>query len=132
MTESFGQGCINADIPDKTYFKIGEVCKLTGLKAHVVRFWESEFKQFIRPKRVGSKQRLYRRVDVEYYFRLLKLLKSDGLTIAGAKKFLSTNRACLPIQPVATPPPSKGGRDSLLAEIKQDLQSVLDLLEGTK
>jgi len=131
MTESFGQGCINADIPDKTYFKIGEVCKLTGLKAHVVRFWESEFKQFIRPKRVGSKQRLYRRTDVEYYFRLLKLLKSDGLTIAGAKKFLSTNRDCLPVEPTVTAPPKPKGDDGLLAEIKDDLQSVLSLLERT-
>lgn len=131
MTESFGQGCINADIPDKTYFKIGEVCKLTGLKAHVVRFWESEFKQFIRPKRVGSKQRLYRRADVEYYFRLLKLLKSDGLTIAGAKKFLSSNRDCLPIEAKGASSTRDGG-DVLLAEIKQDLQSLLDLLEKSK
>lgn len=132
MTDSFGQGSIIADIPDKSYFKIGEVCKLTGLKAHVIRFWESEFKQFIRPKRVGSKQRLYRRVDVEYYFRLLKLLKSDGLTIAGAKKFLSSNRDCLPIQAEPEPETTHAGDSDLLAEIKQDLQSVLDLLEQKK
>ncbi len=132
MTDSFGQGSIIADIPDKTYFKIGEVCKLTGLKAHVVRFWESEFKQFIRPKRAGSKQRLYRRADVEYFFRLQKLLKDDGLTIAGAKKFLAGNRDCLPIQ--SAPEPEKKSADDgvFFAEIKKDLQAVLDLLERVK
>ena len=131
MPDSFGQGSIIAEIPDKTYFKIGEVCKLTGLKQHVVRYWESEFKQFIRPKRAGSKQRLYRRADVEYFFRLQKLLKDDGLTIVGAKKFLSTNRDCLPVQAKPKPEPKTTGDGVLLAEIKQDLQSVLDLLERT-
>ncbi|MDA3970754.1 MAG: MerR family transcriptional regulator [Desulfobulbaceae bacterium] len=132
MTDAFGHGFINADIPDKTYFKIGEVCKLTGLKQHVVRYWESEFKQFIRPKRAGSKQRLYRRGDVEYFFRLQKLLKDDGLTIAGAKKFLAGNRDCLPIQAVPGPEKSPQADDPRLSEIKQDLQSLLDLLERTK
>ncbi len=132
MTDSFGHGTIIADIPDKTYFKIGEVCKLTGLKQHVIRYWESEFKQFIRPKRAGSKQRLYRRGDVEYFFRLQKLLKGDGLTIAGAKKFLASNRDCLPIQAQADPPVKSAVDGKFLNEIKQDLQSVLDLLEKIK
>lgn len=132
MTDSFGHGYIIADIPDKTYFKISEVCELTGLKQHVVRYWESEFKQFIRPKRAGSKQRLYRRADVEYFFRLQKLLKDDGLTIAGAKKFLTANRDCLPIQAAPDPETIAVTGGGLLTEIKQDLQSVLDVLERTK
>jgi DNA-binding transcriptional MerR regulator len=131
MTDSFGQGYIIADIPDKTYFKIGEVCKLTGLKQHVIRYWESEFKQFIRPKRVGSKQRLYRRADVEYFFRLQKLLKGDGLTIAGARKFLAGNRNCLPVQAQAGEEKKDMVDSKILTEIKQDLQSVLALLEKT-
>lgn len=132
MTDSFGQGYIVADIPDKTYFKIGEVCKLTGLKQHVIRYWESEFKQFIRPKRAGSKQRLYRRADVEYFLRLQKLLKGDGLTIAGARKFLAGNRDCLPVQAQADDEKKNTVGSKILTEIKQDLQSVLTLLEGSK
>lgn len=52
------------DIPDRLYFKIGEVSEITGVEPHVLRYWEGEFKE-IRPQRAGSKQRLFRRVDVE-------------------------------------------------------------------
>ena len=60
-------------IPDKLYFKIGEVKKITGVEAHVLRYWESEFK-IIRPQRASSKQRLYRKVDVENILAIKKLL----------------------------------------------------------
>ncbi len=75
-------------IPDKQYFKISEVCEITGLKQHVLRYWESEFKRFIKPRRARSKQRLYRKSDIENILKINKLLKEDGLTIAGAKKAL--------------------------------------------
>ncbi len=75
-------------IPDKAYFKIGEVCELTGLKSHTLRYWESEF-SVIKPKRAGSQQRLYRKADVETIFKIKKLIHDDGLTIAGTKKYLS-------------------------------------------
>ena len=88
----------NGLIPEKKYFKIGEVCDIAGLKQHVLRYWESEFKQFIRPQRASSKQRLYRRVDVENLLRLQKLLKEDGLTISGARKFLASNRNSIEVQ----------------------------------
>ncbi|MCK5323472.1 MAG: MerR family transcriptional regulator, partial [Desulfobulbaceae bacterium] len=55
---------IRKEIPDKLYFKIGEVCKITGVKQHALRYWETEF-SVIRPQRASSKQRLYRRIDVE-------------------------------------------------------------------
>ncbi len=58
------------------------------MKQHVLRYWESEFKRFIRPRRARSKQRLYRKADIENIVRINKLLKEDGLTIAGAKKVL--------------------------------------------
>jgi len=82
---------VNLDglIPEKKYFKIGEVCEIAGLKQHVLRYWESEFKKLIRPQRASSKQRLYRRVDVENILRIKKLLKEDGFTIPGAKKLLA-------------------------------------------
>lgn len=133
--QSFGQGLVTVSIPEKRYFKIGEVCKITGLKQHVVRYWESEFKQFIRPQRASSKQRLYRRSDIENLLRLQKLLKEDGLTISGARKFLAANRDAIAIQgrqdaaPAATAPRRS---DPLLREIKNDLQSVLKILDADK
>lgn len=75
-------------IPDKLYFKIGEVCDLTGLKQHVLRYWESEFR-ILAPQRANSRQRLYRRVDVENILRIKRLLKEEGFTISGAKKALA-------------------------------------------
>ncbi len=79
-------------IPNKQYFKIGEVCDITGVKQHVLRYWESEFKKFIRPKRASSKQRLYRRVDVENIINIKKLLKNEGFTIPGAKKHMARDK----------------------------------------
>ena len=74
-------------IPDKLYFKIGEVAKFTGLKTHVLRYWETEFKA-IKPNKSRSNQRLYRRRDVETILYLKDLLYNQGFTIAGARKKL--------------------------------------------
>jgi DNA-binding transcriptional MerR regulator len=74
-------------IPNKQYFKIGEVSALTQLEAYVLRYWETEFKM-IRPVRFGSNQRMYRRKDVEIIFEIKKLLYEEGFTIAGARKKL--------------------------------------------
>jgi len=79
---------MNVEIPDKLYFKIGEVSKLAGVPPHVLRYWESEFSA-IRPKRANSKQRLYRRTDVELILKLKELLHERRYTIAGARKFLT-------------------------------------------
>jgi DNA-binding transcriptional MerR regulator len=86
-----GQGTAGASlpgIPDKRYFKIGEVCAITGVKQHVLRYWESEFR-ILHPQRAQSKQRLYRRVDVETVLAIKSLLKDEGFTISGAKKALA-------------------------------------------
>lgn len=77
-----------SEIPDKLYFKIGEVSKLADVAPHVLRYWESEFPS-IKPKRAGSKQRLYRRKDVELILTIKNLLHLQGYTIAGAKKLIS-------------------------------------------
>src|SRR5210317_1963510 len=74
-------------IPDKLYFKIGEVAKFTGIKTHVLRYWETEFKT-IRPNKSRSNQRLYRRQDVDLILHLKDLLYNQGFTIAGARKKL--------------------------------------------
>ena len=77
-----------SQLPDKLYFKIGEVSKLAEVAPHVLRYWESEFST-IKPKRAGSKQRLYRRKDVELILTIKNLLHYQGYTIAGAKKLIS-------------------------------------------
>lgn len=81
-----------ADIPDKLYFKIGEVCDLVGVQAHVLRYWESEFPS-LAPQKNRAGQRTYRRKDVEMALRIKELLYGEGFTIAGAKrKLLSEGR----------------------------------------
>lgn len=78
---------MRSDIPDKLYFKIGEVSKLAEVAPHVVRYWESEFPD-ITPKRANSNQRLYRRQDVELILKIKTLLHTKGYTIAGARNLL--------------------------------------------
>lgn len=77
-------------IPNKQYFKIGEVSALTQLEPYVLRYWETEFKM-IRPVRFGSNQRMYRRKDVEIILAIKRLLYEEGFTIAGARKKLLQN-----------------------------------------
>jgi len=78
-------------IPDKFYFKIGEVAELLDLPTHVLRFWESEFKR-IKPKRTAAGQRLYRRKDVELILEIKYLLYEKKYTIPGAKNVLKDKR----------------------------------------
>ena len=86
-------------IPDKLYYKIGEVAKFTGIKTHVLRYWETEFKA-IRPNKSRSNQRLYRKQDVELILRLKDLLYNQGFTIAGARKKLREKPAKAVVTPV--------------------------------
>lgn len=80
-----GHAAVN--IPEKLYFKIGEVCELVGVQAHVLRYWETEFPQ-LAPQKNRSGQRSYRRKDVEISLRIKELLYDDMYTIAGARKKL--------------------------------------------
>lgn len=70
---------------DRLYYRIGEVSRITGVKPHVLRYWESEFRA-IKPYKVGSLQRLYRKKDLDLILQIKKLLYEDGFTISGAKK----------------------------------------------
>jgi DNA-binding transcriptional MerR regulator len=124
LADSLGPG----NIPDKLYFKIGEVKKITGIEPHVLRYWESEFK-IIRPQRASSKQRLYRRVDVENILTIKKLLYEDGYTLPGARKLLKEKKAEPNNQtdtPINVP---RGKARAMLAEIKDDLQQLKEILE---
>ncbi len=75
-------------IPDKLFFKIGEVCDIVGVQAHVLRYWETEF-PMLQPQKNRSGQRTYRRKDVEMALRVKQLLYEEDFTIAGAKRKLA-------------------------------------------
>ncbi len=104
--------------PQKKYYRIGEVSRLTGVEPHVLRYWESEFRQ-IRPRRV-AKQRLYRHEDVELIKRIKTMLYDEGFTIAGAKKRLSSHRSGS----------STLSPEALLQEIKSELMAIMDELSN--
>ncbi len=95
----------------KRYFKIGEVSNIAGVEPYVLRFWEKEFKE-IKPVRFSS-QRLYRYQDIETILEIKKLLYEEGFTVAGAKKQLSSHLRY----------------QSLLKEVKDELQEILDILK---
>jgi DNA-binding transcriptional MerR regulator len=72
-------------IPDRLYFRIGDVAKLCGVETYVLRFWETEFPQ-LKPGKSGTGQRLYRKRDVEWAIRIKQMLHDEGFTIAGARQ----------------------------------------------
>jgi len=88
------------EIPDKLYFRIGDVARLAGIKPYVLRFWETEFPG-LGPKKSGTGQRLYRRKDVELVLEIKRLLYEKRFTIEGARKFLETRVKTEPAQPTA-------------------------------
>jgi DNA-binding transcriptional MerR regulator len=79
-------------IPNKLFFKIGEVCEITDTQPYVLRYWESEFPS-LAPAKNSSGQRIYRRRDIETVLRIKQLLYDEGFTIAGAKKRLESEMA---------------------------------------
>lgn len=117
-------------IPDKQYFKIGEVSALTKLEPYVLRYWETEFKM-IRPVRFGSNQRMYRRKDVETILEIKKLLYDEGFTIAGARKKLLQNSKKEKKSLPNIESPRTGGAEGLiplLREIQKDLTDLARFL----
>lgn len=113
-------------IPDKLYFRIGEVSRLCGLPSYVLRFWETEFNQ-LKPSKSGTGQRMYRKIDVENVLRIKKLLYDQGFTIAGARQQLrtETKRKQSPL-PFAVPPPGRGE----LKQVRQGLREILGILSS--
>ena len=93
-------------IPDKLFFKIGEVCEIVAVQAHVLRYWESEF-PMLQPQKSRSGQRTYRRRDVEMALRIKELLYDEGFTIAGAKRKLSSEGRGGPARLTIVPSPTK-------------------------
>ena len=112
-------------IPDKLYFKIGEVAEITGVKPYVLRYWESEFKM-VNPSKSRSRQRLYRKSDVELIFRIKELLYEERYTINGARKKLKELGYGRISQPELQF--EKVESESALDQVIQELKEIQDLL----
>ena len=146
------------EIPDKLYFRIGDVARICEVPAYVLRFWETEF-PLLKPNKGGTGQRLYRKRDVEMALRIKSLLYDQGYTIPGARQVFkqearvreaAATEAFTPIpQPVesaAAPVPTAAGpmaapaldsgaeirRQIQLRAVRDELQSVLTMLEGSR
>ncbi|HSY90383.1 MAG TPA: MerR family transcriptional regulator [Candidatus Binatus sp.] len=111
-------------IPDKLYFRIGEVATLCHLPAYVLRFWESEFPQ-LKPVKSSTGQRMYRKRDVESVLRIKQLLYEQGFTISGARQQLRTESKSDKSQ-TAIPFPSNSAHE--IQHIRQGLREILNLL----
>src|ERR1700722_10116267 len=111
-------------IPEKLYFRLGEVSRLCELPAYVLRFWESEFPQ-LKPVKSSTGQRMYRRKDVEGVLRIKQLLYEEGFTISGARQQLRTESKTDKTQ-AAIPFPSHSASE--LQHIRQGLREILNLL----
>ena len=117
------------EIPNKLYFRIGEVAKLAGIKPYVLRFWESEFGT-LGPKKSGTGHRLYRRKDVELVLEIKRLLYEKRFTIEGARKILETK----PKRGAVKATPSRGQAElftatsALYQELRRELKDILEIL----
>jgi DNA-binding transcriptional MerR regulator len=115
----------NASDPVKEFFSIGEVCDLTGLKAHVLRYWESQFR-FLSPAKNRSGNRVYQRKEIELILLVKHLLYTEKYTIDGARQKLNDHRKAGELRRVS--------RDALAVEtlesIEQDLRDLLRQLES--
>ena len=128
-------------IPEKLFFKIGEVCELAGVQAHVLRYWESEF-PMLAPQKNRAGQRVYRKRDVEIALRIKELLYDDQYTIAGAKKRLANDLRAGGKLRIASSETGEGNADAgastnssavdkqALRQVASELRELLSLLDN--
>lgn len=128
-------GELRPEIPDKLYFRIGEVSRLAGIKPYVLRFWETEFSS-LGPKKSGKGHRLYRRKDVELVLEIKRLLYDKRYTIEGARKYLDSrsreigakSSAAGGGKPARPQPALFGDASPALDAIRKELTEILQLL----
>lgn len=113
---------------ERLYYRIGEVSRITGLKPHTLRYWESEFR-VIRPYKAGSLQRLYRKRDLDLILKIKKLLYEEGFTIAGAKKKMRDVEREEGKRPRWVEKPADGKERELLFAIREELKGIREMLE---
>jgi DNA-binding transcriptional MerR regulator len=120
-------GSSASEIPDKLYFRIGDVARICEVPAYVLRFWESEFPQ-LKPNKGGTGQRLYRRRDVELALRVKTLLYDEGYTIPGARSVLKSEFRQKEPQ-LALPGAALPGSDvKQLRGLRRELEAIATLL----
>jgi DNA-binding transcriptional MerR regulator len=122
---------VEAGIPDKLFFRIGEVSQIVGVEPYVLRYWESEFRG-LAPKKSSSGQRMFRRKDVELLLEIKRLLYERKFTVEGARRALSERPAAKKVWKYTE---SAGGQGTLfppgaLPEIRHELAEILKLLGG--
>jgi DNA-binding transcriptional MerR regulator len=119
----------NPEIPNKLYFRIGEVAKLAGIKPYVLRFWESEFGT-LGPKKSGTGHRLYRRKDVELVLEIKRLLYDKRFTIEGARKILETKPKRESAKAAAPKAQAElfSATSTLYQELRRELRDILEIL----
>src|SRR5579883_2091275 len=121
------------EIPDKLYFRIGEVARLAGIKPYVLRFWETEFPS-LGPRKSGTGHRLYRRKNVELVLEIKRLLYEKRYTIEGARKMLESRGKTEAVRP-AKPTRAKAqtalfdDSASILETVRKELQSLAEMLK---
>ena len=125
------------ELPNKLYFRIGEVAKIVGVKPYVLRYWETEF-SILKPGKTPSRHRLYRRRDVEMLLEIKTLLYEDGFTIAGAKKKLKESEneredekdasSTVPLEQTIAVLPQSQNHLHLLRAIRDDLLMLYNML----
>jgi DNA-binding transcriptional MerR regulator len=104
-------------IPDRLFFRIGEVCKIVGVETYVLRFWESAFPE-LAPQKSKAGHRVYRKKDVEMVLKIKDLLYNRGFTIAGARKQLTKSRRLQGPE-----------REKMLVQVREQLREILTMLQ---
>ncbi|OGW39288.1 MAG: MerR family transcriptional regulator [Nitrospirae bacterium GWD2_57_9] len=104
----------NPPKPSKLFYRIGEVSRITGLEPYVLRYWETEFPQ-IKPDKGNSKQRLYKKKDLDTILEIKNLLYKEGFTISGARKKLNGR--------------GEPDRQAVIEAAKKELREILDILK---
>ncbi len=121
------------DIPEKLYYSIGEVKKVTGIEAYVLRFWESEFPS-LRPRKNKKGHRTYRKRDIEIILKIKELLYENKFTIPGAREMLSGKRPAVAPRPSRRrkkqPEPAESAE--MLADVHRELTDLIGFLEREK
>jgi DNA-binding transcriptional MerR regulator len=121
MSANYNDGAetamVTTTIPDRLFFRIGEVCEIVGVESYVLRFWESEFPE-LAPQKSKAGHRVYRKKDVEMVLKIKDLLYNRGFTIAGARKQLTRSRRL-----------EGAERDKVLVQARQQLREILTLLQ---
>src|SRR5580658_6222272 len=115
------------EIPDKLFFRIGEVSQLVGVEAYVLRYWESEFPG-LSPRKSSSGQRMFRRKDVELLLRIKHLLYEQKFTIEGARKALQEKNKPEIVRNSTNPGQAELFGSSPFAEIRRQVLEILQLL----